>query len=111
MNIGNKIRSYRKKKGLTKKQLGSLINKSEISIRKYEAGDTNIPLEVLCSIANVLDIDALELIGMHSDNSDYLDLFKKYMDSKGFFTTDNEFISEIEKHISEYINFKINNKK
>lgn len=111
MNIGNKIRSYRRQKGLTQKQLGSLINKSEISIRKYEAGDTNIPLEVIYSIANVLDIDSLELIGMHRDNSGYLDLFKKYMDSKGFFITDNEFISEIEKHISEYINFKINTKK
>ena len=36
--IGNNIKSYRQKKGITQKQLASLIGKTESSIQKYEAG-------------------------------------------------------------------------
>ena len=56
MNTGDKIKEYRKEKKITQKQLGQLIGKAEITIRKYESGALVPPLETLYSIAKALDI-------------------------------------------------------
>ncbi len=66
--IGNNIKKYRLQKGLTQKQLASLIGKAESSIQKYEAGKVEIPRKVLFDIAHQLDCSFLQLNGVNSDS-------------------------------------------
>ncbi|MGL5153119.1 MAG: helix-turn-helix domain-containing protein [Clostridium sp.] len=61
-NIGVKIAKYRKSNGLTQKQLSSLIGKSEITVRKYENGDVQPPLNVIDKIAEALGVNTQELM-------------------------------------------------
>lgn len=67
MNIGEKIQFYRKANKLTQKQLAKLSGLSEISIRKYEAGDRFPKKEQLEKIASVLEIGGNELIDIKLD--------------------------------------------
>ena len=42
MTVGEKIRTYRKMRGISQKMLGQLAGGiNEVTIRKYEAGDRN----------------------------------------------------------------------
>lgn len=65
--IGNNIKKYRQKKGLTQKQLASLIGKAESSIQKYESGKVEVPRKVLFNIANQLDCSYIQLNGFNPD--------------------------------------------
>ena len=62
MSIGENIKKYRKKRGLTQKQLGEKVHKSEITIRKYENADSFIPTPVLFDLMKVLDITPVEIL-------------------------------------------------
>ena len=105
MDLGSKIKTLRKEKNLTQKELGKLIGKSEISVRKYEAS-SNVPLDVIMDIAKVLDIDVSNLISGVSDN-DPLNSLKQYLEARDLFVNDIEFLKEIEDYILEYVRFKI----
>lgn len=61
--LGNNIKKARKKYGLTQKELGRLIFKSEVTIRKYESGSYRIPIEVLLNLCKILNIDLNTLLG------------------------------------------------
>lgn len=106
MNIGSKIRTIRKEKKLTQKELGNLINKSEISIRKYEA-NSNVPLDVILDIAKVLNVDVAGLIPAIDSDKSSVNSLKVYLESKDYFIDDIELLEDIECHILEYIKFKI----
>ena len=54
MTTGEKIKLYRKKKGLSQKELAELSGVSEISIRKYEADSRKPKIETLLKIADAL---------------------------------------------------------
>ena len=91
--IGNNIKSYRQKKGITQKQLASLIGKTESSIQKYEAGKVEIPRNVLFKIAKQLDCSFIQINGINSD--DFLPRIKEinsdpvlvFLDSLGYKVT------------------------
>lgn len=53
--IGSRIKRVREAQGLTQTDLASRIKKTESSVRKYESGLTEVPLNVLFSIARQLD--------------------------------------------------------
>lgn len=55
MSISDNIKKYRKEKKLTQKQLGDMIEKKEITIRRYEKGDIIPPIPVIEDIAKALD--------------------------------------------------------
>ena len=57
MTIGCKIKQYRKSKQLTQQQLADLINKSTVTIRKYEADDRTPSFKTLEVISKALDVD------------------------------------------------------
>lgn len=67
MEMGKKIQFYRKANKLTQKQLSDLSGVSEISIRKYEAGDRFPKPEQLKKIASVLEIGGNELLEIELD--------------------------------------------
>lgn len=56
MNIGEKIKDYRKKAGLTQKQLAEKINRKEITIRKYESGEREPRISIINDICDALNI-------------------------------------------------------
>lgn len=56
MNIGAKIKDFRKKSGLTQQQLAELIGKKEVTIRKYENSSREPRLSVIQDICSALNI-------------------------------------------------------
>lgn len=62
MTIGQNIKLYRKEKGLTQKKLGELIDKKEITIRKYESGDITPSIQTLDKISEALEISSFLLV-------------------------------------------------
>lgn len=61
--IGNRIKSLRKKKGLTQTELGKLISLTHASISGYERGERFPDLEILCNLADVLETSTDYLLG------------------------------------------------
>ena len=64
--IGLRIRSYRKEKGLSQTQLAEKIGKSLRTIQKYESGEIEMTIALLNEIAAVLDCSTLHLIGYNA---------------------------------------------
>lgn len=62
-SLGLNIAYYRKKMGMTQEQLATLINVKRTHISKIESPNlqTQISLETLFDIANVLEVDASKL--------------------------------------------------
>lgn len=104
MNIGKKIKKYRKLKKLTQKQLANQIEISEMSIRRYERGERQPTVDVLNLIANALDIDTSELLVSPEDYSEDIRPFVPASLYKGKEYTDNLFdeLLSIEKQIRLY---------
>lgn len=69
MEIGERIKSLRKKVGVTQKELSIRSKIPETSIRKYEAGDKQPEDEHLSKIAFVLGITMNDLVPI--SNSDF----------------------------------------
>ena len=57
MKTGEAIRFFRKRRGLTQKELSKKANISEIALRKYELGTLRPKKETIDKIANALDMD------------------------------------------------------
>ena len=64
--LGDKVRKYRRQKGLSQEQLGAMIGFSQSKISKIERGDWD-SLSDLRLIAKALDVPIEELITDHSD--------------------------------------------
>ena len=64
--IGDRIRTLRRKRGLSQEQLGELVGFSQSKISKIENGDWD-SLSDLRLIARVLEVPIEELITDHSD--------------------------------------------
>lgn len=56
-HIGQRIRAYRKARGLTLQQLADMIHKSRASLSKYETGEITLDIETLYDISTALEID------------------------------------------------------
>jgi len=65
--IGLRIKNARESKLLTQTDLASKIGKTESSVRKYEAGLTEVPLSVLANIAKTLDLKVYSILGFELD--------------------------------------------
>lgn len=73
MTVGETIKHARKLKGMSQEELGRRCGTIKQTIYKYETGVvTNIPLERLTKICEILEIDAANIItgraGEHSSN-------------------------------------------
>lgn len=64
MEIGEKIKIARESAGMTQEELGAACGTTKQTVFKYETGIiTNIPLDKLEKIANVLCVDPAYLLG------------------------------------------------
>ncbi|MDP3443401.1 MAG: helix-turn-helix transcriptional regulator [Ignavibacteria bacterium] len=66
MPLNENIKKYRKLRNLTQKGLGDAINRSEVSIQKYEAKKNPVepPYSLIQEIAAVLEVEVGELLGV-----------------------------------------------
>jgi len=60
--IGKKIKTIRKKKGMTLDDLATALYKSKATISKYENGQITIDVETIYELANVLDVGINQLL-------------------------------------------------
>ena len=67
--IGDRIRKYRRQKGLSQEQLGAIVGFSQSKIRKIENGDWD-SLSDLRLIAKVLEVPIEELVREEAESSD-----------------------------------------
>ena len=62
LHVGDRIRMYRKARGLTLQALAEQIHKSRATVSKYETGEITLDLETLFEVASVLQISPNQLI-------------------------------------------------
>lgn len=60
--IGEKIRKFRKAKGLSQEQLAEIVDVSVTHISHIETGNTKLSLSVFLDIANALEVQANDLL-------------------------------------------------
>lgn len=56
--IGLKIRSFRKSRGMSLTEFANLLNKSVSTVSKYEYGEVSISVDVLVEICNIFNVDS-----------------------------------------------------
>jgi len=109
-NIFNKnLSTYRKKRGLSQRELAKRLGVSHRTIAYYESETNSIPLDKLEAIANILNISPGELvIKNQNSNKQFEDidvrLLKKLMEIKALPDRD-------QRAISNYINALIEKNK
>ena len=60
-HVGQRIREYRKDRGLTLQQLADRIHKSRATVSKYETGEITIDIDALYEISTVLHVGLSQL--------------------------------------------------
>ncbi|NFO05303.1 helix-turn-helix domain-containing protein [Clostridium botulinum] len=115
MNIGDRIRDYRKQIPLTMKELGKSLGVSEQAISQYELGKRTPSLEVLIKISKVFSISYSELIrdtNIELDNTfNELDKIGKHIQEreikysrkyKQLYESINEMLESYDYNVPEY---------
>ncbi|MFS1030295.1 helix-turn-helix domain-containing protein [Enterococcus casseliflavus] len=87
--IGLKMRTFRKKKGLTIDDLAKILCKSKATVSKYERGEITIDIETLYDIAAALSVDIEQLL--INREKEIITEHKNY--NPAFFTGVNQFYS------------------
>lgn len=87
MNIGENIRSIRKRKKLTLKALGIKVGLSEQAIGQYERGDRNPSIEILNKIAVALGVPINDILG-YKDLEKDKEIFKEFYNNSIEFRND-----------------------
>lgn len=67
LDLGLQLKKYRELRGLTQKALAERISKSVGAISSYETNTQHPPLDVLLSIARVLNVKLNTLVGYDQD--------------------------------------------
>ena len=79
--IGNRIRKYRKDRGLTQEQLADMINVSKGRISNWEQGINRPDADVLADICRALNVSPSELLDVHLSDEDYTDHERKVIEA------------------------------
>jgi len=67
MNVGERIRIFRRKRQLTQRKLAELVGKEASFISHIERNARNVSVRMLHSIANVLEISPHEILSAGSN--------------------------------------------
>lgn len=68
MNVGERMKNIRKKKGINADQLAAKIGVSRSTIFRYEKGDIEkVPVDVVSKVADALNVDLTYLMGLKPD--------------------------------------------
>lgn len=78
MNFPNILKTLRKNKGLTQKELAKIINITDSTVSKYERGDLEPNNETLLELANFFNVSIDYMLGRtnveHPDDLDIITL-------------------------------------
>jgi transcriptional regulator with XRE-family HTH domain len=80
--VGQCIRDYREANKLSKNDLANLINKSRVTIGKYESGEINIDIATLYQITEVLGLELSHLINTATAQIYNMEINQKLSSSK-----------------------------
>lgn len=69
--IGEKVREYRKKRGLSLKQLSRKVNRHWSAVQRWEKGKTRIPMNKIKEVAEILEIPPSVLLSEESLKIEY----------------------------------------
>ncbi|UEL49190.1 helix-turn-helix domain-containing protein [Terrisporobacter hibernicus] len=114
MNIGEKIRNLRVKNKLTQKELADKINKSTITIRKYESQSIVPPIDVINQLSNLFNISPSYLVDDTKNITDInntLYLNDTFINNLFNHNSDELILNDSDKfsNIPEEIKFKLEN--
>lgn len=101
MNVGERIRLYRKQKKMTQKQLAEEIHISLMSIQRYERNERQPHIETLKKIADIFDVPIIELIGDDPNSNLNFNLIKYEVDKEDDFIKVVENLDDIYKKPSD----------
>ncbi len=76
-NFINRIIEYRKAKGITQKKMAEKLSTTQVNYSNLENGKTQLTLEKLVRIANVLDVDIITLLYPDFNEAKYNQELKK----------------------------------
>jgi transcriptional regulator with XRE-family HTH domain len=96
--IGAKIRKIRELKGFSQEYMGSSLGITQNSYRKLENQKTKLSLERIHNIAEILEIDPLDLI-----TSDENLVFNKYSQCGKMNTINNHFSKKLKEQYEKQI--------
>ena len=66
IQIGQRIRKYRKEKGMNQSELAEKIGKSLRTVQKYEKGEIEVAISVISDIAEMLGVSSSDILGYKS---------------------------------------------
>ena len=83
--ISKNLLYYRKKAGLTQKQLADMIGVKNTAVSNWESGNNSIDIDTLCSVCDVFGITLNDIYGGYSEKStalsdDEMNLIATYRD-------------------------------
>lgn len=67
--IAKNIRFYRKKSGLTQKQLSEKIGVKNSAVSNWESGQNSIDIEILCKVCAALGVSLSEIYGTYGNST------------------------------------------
>ena len=77
LQLGERIKFYRKLSGFTQEMLGNAIGVTRTSMVHIEGGKQRISLVSLLNVSEVLSVPVVALLGIGADGSDYNDKMNK----------------------------------
>lgn len=82
MTLGEKIKSARKAKGFTQKQLADMVNAKHNSVSDWESNKSKPDMDTVELLCGALDLTPTYLVGSKSDD-EYADIIGKIMNEPG----------------------------
>lgn len=73
MNIGERIKALRAKKGYSQEQFAELANLNRVTVAKYEAGKIEPGAQALTRMADAFEISVDELLGRSTQDQEKFD--------------------------------------
>ena len=96
--VGERVRTCRRRKGLTMKELGEKIGMSEANVSRYERGEFSLNISQIKEIAKILDVQAKYLCGWGDSPTVKEEMMNKWIEKVGE-------LDFSEKELDELINF------
>lgn len=95
MNVHNKIKMIREQNNLSQEEVAGQLNMSPSGYAKIERGETKLYLDKLEQIAQIFNVDVIDLI--NNDKNICVLINENSSSSSNYYNSDNELILENEK--------------
>ena len=102
MNIGEKIRKVREVKGFPQEYIATNLNISPQAYGKMERGETKLDMDRLQKVADILEIELLELMQVNEKQNALVTNFNTHQEGNyNFYTESAKTIELLEKTVTQ----------